>query len=783
MKKILLLFSLIFLSIVSFGQTTKGKDFWFGYIENHFGDGIPEVYISAENDVTGVIEIPGLGFTQSFSVLGGGITQSYILPSGSSPPYNEGNHNLAVHITSCDSITVYAVNSEESYSTDATLIYPKTSLGNDYTILNMTGGIFNQGDAVTIVATEDNTDIEITPSVNTDGGQQAGVPFTITLNQGEMYQLIHTSYTDDLTGTTVRGVNTSNCLPFAVFSGSNCTNIGYCAACDHLYEQLLPNSKLGQTYAAIPHALKNSTHYRVMATQNNTDIFIDGAWVTTLNTGDFYQYADNNYSIIEASSPIAVMQYAEGWECGGPGDPFQVLLNPIEQSVENINFNAFQSTLFNDYWVNILVKTANVPDITLDGTNIAGDFTPFPSNAAYSYARVNTWQGDHTLFCPGGALATVYGWGNAVSFGYSAGAALKNLTDDFEIISSPACINDLIDFSAVPDTLASGFSWNFGDGSAPVNGQNVSHSYNNPGTYNVTLTKIMTNGCDVNIVKQVNIVNLLPIAIDQNDTTICAGTTLDLEIPLNAPFEVEQVNDCGDTVTQLMSANYDTLYWSTGESGSSIQITPISDTTIYAYGENYNSTCTAIDSIVIIVSAPQASFNTNPSQGNAPLDVTFTNTSSPATTYDWDFGNGYTNSVNDQSTQNNTYTEEGTYIITLTISEGNCSDQASQEVIVNILQLLSYELPNVFTPNNDGINDYFSINAVNAVSIEMIILNRWGNVVFETETVGQTWNGQVNNIGAACTDGTYFYKFKITGVDGVEIEEHGFVQLVRDTDK
>lgn len=603
MKKILIILFLLPLLNLN-AQSTKGKEFWFGYIEN-LVNATPDVYISAEQDVTGTIEVPGLGFTQNFNVVGG-TTQSYALPNGALPPYNEGVHNLAVHVTSCDSITVYAVN-PGSASADATVVYPKTSLGINYTVLNMTGNPGDWGDAAIIVATEDNTEIEITPSVATDGGQPAGVPFTITLNQGEMYQLTHNSGADDLTGTTIEGVNTTFCLPFAVFSGSQCINIGGCTACDHIYEQLLPTSNLGQTYAAIPLALKNTTHYRVMATENNTDVLIDGVNVATLNAGQFYQYDNNNYSIIQGSAPIAVMQYAEGVSCGGPGDPFQVLLYPIEQSLENITFNAFQTPLVNDYWVNILVETVNVPNVVLDGANIAGQFTQFPADPNYSYARINIAQGDHNLFSPGGTLAIIYGWGNAESFGYCAGASLKNLTNDFDIVSSPTCINDVIDFSAVPDPLTSGFSWDFGDGSPSVNGQSVSHGYSNPGAYNVTLTKIIANGCDVNIVKPVNIISP-PIAIDQGDTTVCAGTTLTLEVPTNAPFEIEQVNECGDTVTEMISANYDTLYWSTGQNGNSIQITPMGDTTVYVYGENFNSTCTAVDSVVIQVHEIEADF-------------------------------------------------------------------------------------------------------------------------------------------------------------------------------
>lgn len=194
--------------------------------------------------------------------------------------------------------------------------------------------------------------------------------------------------------------------------------------------------------------------------------------------------------------------------------------------------------------------------------------------------------------------------------------------------------------------------------------------------------------------------------------------------------------------------------------------------------------CSVQDSIFLEQDPPPtASFDANPSSGNAPLDVTFTNTSDPAITYDWDFGNGQTNSVNNTDSQNTTYTEEGTYTVTLTITDGNCTDQASQEIVVTLLKPLTYDMPNVFTPNNDGTNDFFSLNSENAVSLDLVILNRWGNVVFETQTVGDTWNGLKNNTGSPCVNGTYFYKFTIAGEDEVEIEEHGFVQLVRDTDK
>ena len=174
---------------------------------------------------------------------------------------------------------------------------------------------------------------------------------------------------------------------------------------------------------------------------------------------------------------------------------------------------------------------------------------------------------------------------------------------------------------------------------------------------------------------------------------------------------------------------------------------------------------------------PEASFTADPEIGPSPLNVTFTNTSDPATTYNWDFGNGETNSVPDLSDQNSTYIDMGTYTVTLTTIKGGCSDQATK--IITVVFPLIYDMPNIFTPNGDSENDFFTINAENVADLDVVITNRWGNVVFESTDVNFEWNGKKDNSGPECTDGTYFYKFNLKGISGEEAEEHGFVQLVR----
>lgn len=192
----------------------------------------------------------------------------------------------------------------------------------------------------------------------------------------------------------------------------------------------------------------------------------------------------------------------------------------------------------------------------------------------------------------------------------------------------------------------------------------------------------------------------------------------------------------------------------------------------------FDDVCSSLDSVFLEqLPPPEASFTANPESGAAPLDVVFTNTSDPADSYVWNFGNGEGATVYNLADQNTTYTEYGDYTVTLIAYSGDCMDEATK--IINVFLPITYDKPNVFTPNGDGSNDIFTINLENAIEYEMVILNRWGNVVFENNDPNVGWNGKINNTGADCTEGTYFYKFNVKGQGDQEVEEHGFVHLFR----
>jgi gliding motility-associated-like protein len=90
----------------------------------------------------------------------------------------------------------------------------------------------------------------------------------------------------------------------------------------------------------------------------------------------------------------------------------------------------------------------------------------------------------------------------------------------------------------------------------------------------------------------------------------------------------------------------------------------------------------------------------------------------------------------------------------------------------------SLQIPNVFTPNNDQVNDVFRITTTNIQTLNCQIYDRWGIKVWELTTPFESWDGH-NKTGVVCSDGVYYYVLWATGVDGKKYDKTGFVQLIR----
>lgn len=168
-----------------------------------------------------------------------------------------------------------------------------------------------------------------------------------------------------------------------------------------------------------------------------------------------------------------------------------------------------------------------------------------------------------------------------------------------------------------------------------------------------------------------------------------------------------------------------------------------------------------------------AVFSADPSTGVAPLDVHFSNNSTGATTYQWTFGDGHSSSSADPS---NTYQASGTYTVMLVASSGGCTDTAYAVIVVE--NDLVLEIPNVFTPNGDYVNDAFTIKAIAVKSMDVTIYNRWGEKMYSYSGDKPSWDG-ASGQGGKAPAGTYFYMLKATGFNDKTVEKQGTVTLFR----
>jgi hypothetical protein len=256
------------------------------------------------------------------------------------------------------------------------------------------------------------------------------VPWIVQLDSGETYQVKAFDAANDFTGSTIIGTPVSgSCRPFAVFSGTVCTDIPIgCYACDHICEQNLPTVVWGTTYYTVPFATTTSYTYRIMSHLNGTQVSINGGAPILLNAGQWQDFPNiPTAACFTGNQPYAVAQYMQGITCSGNGDPALLILNAEEQKIDNITFSTVGSTVITDHYMNVIVETASIGSVTLDGAPIpAASFVGFPSCPTHSYAQVTLVGGaagvSHTLNCPDGLTAYVYGMGSAESYAYSVGS-------------------------------------------------------------------------------------------------------------------------------------------------------------------------------------------------------------------------------------------------------------------------------------------------------------------------------------------------------------------------
>ena len=361
-------------------------------------------------------------------------------------------------------VVAYQINPYEAanlHTTDASLLIPRAALGDQYYAMTYQGLTGAYPATMSIVALEDDTTVEISPtSAMTAGGPvPASGSFQVTLNALEHLQVMSQSGpgNNDLTGTLVTAS-----APVAFFSGDACSNVPQDQRyCDHLEEQVPPIQSWGWTYVAAfpPRRRTEKTWWRIIAAVDNTQVTFEPAvqQSTVLSAGQMLEFETDRSFLVTATDaspdpgdppPILVMNFLNGSEQTAAesgidmdqlgnlrGDPAMTLSVPVEQFLDSYVFLSDPSYAYNYV---VVVRTEAGQVIHLDCLDPIPDSKFEPVADTYQRAQIvlSAENGGADGSCSSGAHKIwsdkpfgiwVYGYYADTSYGYPGGMNLEQI--------------------------------------------------------------------------------------------------------------------------------------------------------------------------------------------------------------------------------------------------------------------------------------------------------------------------------------------------------------------
>jgi gliding motility-associated-like protein len=273
-------------------------------------------------------------------------------------------------------------------------------------------------------------------------------------------------------------------------------------------------------------------------------------------------------------------------------------------------------------------------------------------------------------------------------------------------------------------------------------------------------------------------------AVEVYDSTGCPSLYDTVTVTVNPKplpsFSVNTFSGCEPleiTFTDFTTPAIAAWHWDFGDGNTSTDQNPVN---LYQNAGVYSVTLTVttlkgctesytVNNLITVHAQPIAQFAATPEI--APLNgafISFTDLSNAGSLWNWDFGDGNTASTQHPTHQ---YFDVGYFTVCMTVATPQgCMDSICHDVLIINDSLV---FPNVFTPNNDGVNDFFVIkNLESYLSNRIAIYNRWGKKIYEKNDYMNDWDGE------GVSDGTYFYILEYHGYlrDGTE---EGSVTILR----
>lgn len=219
----------------------------------------------------------------------------------------------------------------------------------------------------------------------------------------------------------------------------------------------------------------------------------------------------------------------------------------------------------------------------------------------------------------------------------------------------------------------------------------------------------------------------------------------------------------GTTITSGLGTNSITVDW-----GATPGIITVIDT------NSVGCFSDPVSCSVSVSTPPAAAFDTASIGFSFNFTDMTTGGSPSVSSWAWDFGDGSTSSSQNPSYS---YTSNGPVTVCLVASNSdNCSTSICQTIDVEVNEFIN--IPNVFTPDGDNVNDQFYISSSGLKEFHIEIYDRWGLKEWESDSPNIKWDGR-STAGVELTDGTYFYILKAISVTTKDYSQRGFISLLR----
>lgn len=467
---------------------SKGTDFWLTYMPNYhnnlysgndklkYGDSL-YIFITADEATSGLIEYTnrdGIHKSKPFVITDPNNIYTFkvsyydyeLFGFNMSGLLDDRNQceivcDMSFHVTSVNDIIVYAHNQAVTTS-EAFMVMPTNALDRGYYIMSYNSDAERSSESRTpsqfaVVATEDDTEIRITPSSDTRYNRYSYV--TKTLNRGEVYlvqadiDVMGSNY--DLTGTMV---NSSK--PIAVFGGHQRATIPVTGghsnpSRDCLIEQIPPVTTWGRNAFLTPYPQPAFiTHlgvdmYRVLAAYDNTSIYLNDVLVSILDAGEAFDGPLLVEGEITATAPILVAQYKKTSQNisadKNDSDPFMMLIPPKEQYMDSyrvINLQAYEYSGNSNYkqvydrqYITVVIPDSAISSLRLDNAVVSSWQFKSIASSGFSYVNMAVSDGTHKVVADSKFGIYVYGYGYANSYGYIGGQSYIQINYDPPSIS------------------------------------------------------------------------------------------------------------------------------------------------------------------------------------------------------------------------------------------------------------------------------------------------------------------------------------------------------------